>query len=236
MHYTHFFFDMDGTITPSRAKITPPMKAVLTKLLAQATVGVISGSHNTQMAWQIDSLPVIQMGQNGNHLIDPIEGELWFDTLTEAEKEAVYRHGAMLREHFTHEVPDDEDLLEDRGSQISFSIYGHHADPAAKKACDGDFKKRTALLAAVPFVSTTLEVRLGGSTTLDYFRKGRNKGYNISRLLAHKGWDPQECIFFGDALFPGGNDASVSGVIEAVPVTNEADCYQKLTELLNAAA
>ncbi len=232
MHYKHLFFDMDGTVTFTRSKITPHMRALLEKTLATATVGIISGSHNDQMAFQVDNLPVIRMGQNGNHVIDPVDGELWYDTLTEAEKEEIYRHGALLREKFTHEVPDEEDLIEDRGSQISFSIYGHHADPATKKAFDGDFKKRTALLATVPFTSKTLEVRMGGSTTFDYFRKGCNKGYNIDRLLKYKGWKPEDCIFFGDALFPGGNDETVIGVIETISVADEEDCYQKLQALL----
>lgn len=235
MQYKHIFFDMDGTVTFTRSKITPHMKAALTELMKVATVGIISGSTNEQMDYQVDGLPVIRMGQNGNHVIDPTEGELWYDAITEREKEQIYAHGAELRAAFTHEVPDEEDLLEDRGSQISFSIYGHHADPATKKAFDGDFKKRTALLAAHPFHSETIEVRMGGSTTFDYFRKGRNKGYNIDRLLKHKGWQPEECLFFGDALFPGGNDASVIGVIETISVTDEEDCYRKVTELLDAA-
>lgn len=235
MQYKHIFFDMDGTVTFTRSKITPHMKEALAELMKVATVGVISGSTNQQMAFQVDGLPVIRMGQNGNHVIDPEEGELWFDALTEAEREEVFAHGALLREKFTHEVPDEEDLIEDRGSQISFSIYGHHAEPAVKKAFDGDFKKRTALLASTPFNSNTLEVRMGGSTTFDYFRKGSNKGFNIAKLLKHKGWDANDCLFFGDALFPGGNDESVKGVIETISVTDEEDCYEKVKALLAGA-
>ena len=232
MQNKHFFFDMDGTVTFTRSKITPPMKEALTELMKITTVGIISGSTNKQMAFQVDGLPVIQMGQNGNHVIDPDEGELWFDTITEAEKKIIFKHCTLLRDAFSHTVPNEDDLLEDRGSQISFSIYGHHADPAVKKAFDGDFKKRTALLAKVPFLSETIEVRLGGSTTFDYFRKGHHKGHNVARLIAHKGWNAEECLFFGDALFPGGNDESVIGVIETVSVTDEEDCYRKVKELL----
>ena len=230
MRYKHLFFDMDGTVTPSRSKIHSDMKMFLAS--AKQTIAIISGSHNTQIDWQMDGLSVIRMGQNGNHVIDPQEGELWFDKLTENEKEVIYAHAQTVWEACTHEVPDEDDLLEDRGSQISLSIYGHHADPAEKKACDGDFKKRSALLTQFPFESDTLEVKMGGSTCLDYFKKGRNKGYNIARLIKHKGWNKDECIFFGDALFPGGNDETVRGVIETVSVTDDSDCLQKLRELL----
>ncbi len=228
MRKKHLFFDMDGTLTFTRSKIAPLMEARIAALFAAHTIAVISGSTNNQMDFQINCLPVIKMGQNGNHVIDPVDGELWFDVLTASEKNEVFEHIAALRPLLNYNVPDPDDLIEDRGSQVSFSIYGHHADPAAKKAFDGDFKKRTALLAAFPFTSSTVDVRMGGSTTFDYFKKGRHKGYNIARLLTHKGWNPDECLFFGDALFPGGNDESIIGVIETIAVADEEDCYEKL--------
>ena len=48
---------------------------------------------------------------------------------------------------------------------------------------------------------------------VDYFKKGKNK-FNINRLIDLKGWEKEECLFFGDALFPGGNDETVNGVIQ----------------------
>lgn len=219
---------MDGTVTPSRSKIHPDMKAFLSSL--DQTIAIISGSHNVQMAFQMDDLPIIKMGQNGNHVIDSDGTELWFDKLTAEEKQEIMIHAEIVWEACDKNVPDPNDLFEDRGSQISLSIYGHHADPAEKKAFDGDFKKRKALLEQFPFDSETLEVKLGGSTCLDYFKKGRNKGYNIARLIQLKNWNRDECIFFGDALFPGGNDETVVGVIETVQVADEHDCLVKLTE------
>jgi phosphomannomutase len=226
MHYKHLFFDMDGTVTPSRSKIDPKMKNLLAEL--PAAVAVISGSHNEQMHFQIDGLPVIRMGQNGNHVIHPELGELWNEPLTEAQKTEIMAHAQKVWDACTHEVPDKEDLFEDRGAQISLSLYGHHADPATKKAFDGDFKKRKRLLEQFPFESEDLEVKLGGSTCLDYFPKGKNKGYNIARLITQLNWNKDECIFFGDALFPGGNDETVVGVIETVQVDSPEDCYNKL--------
>lgn len=221
---------MDGTVTPSRSKISPEMKAFLGSL--EQTVTIISGSHNNQMHWQIDGLPVMRMGQNGNHAICPIDGELWFDKLSDKDKDEITIHTDLVWAACTHSVPDEKDLFEDRGSQVSLSLYGHNADPVAKKACDGDFKKRTLLLEQIPFDSDGLEVKMGGSTCLDYFKKGRNKGYNIARIIEYKGLNRDECIFFGDALFPGGNDETVVGVIETIIVVDDADCLQKLKEKL----
>lgn len=231
MIFKHLFFDMDGTVTPSRSKIDPKMKLLLASL--PQTIAVISGSHNDQMDFQIDGLPVIKMGQNGNHVIHPKLGELWNEPLTIVQKEEIMTHARKVWEVCDHNVPDEDDIFEDRGAQISMSLYGHHADPILKKAFDGDFKKRKALLEQFPFISENLEVKLGGSTCLDYFPKGKNKGFNINRLIAEMKWNKDECLFFGDALFPGGNDETVVGVIETVQVADPEDCYNKLTELLN---
>lgn len=180
----------------------------------------------------MDGVPVIRMGQSGNHTIALDGTELWYEKLTQEEKHDIIRHINTIQAACTHTVPDQSDLIEDRGSQISFSLYGHHADPVVKKAFDGDFAKRTALLTRYPFHSNTLEVKMGGSTCFDYFRKGRHKGFNISRIIEHHNWQANECLFFGDALFAGGNDESVIGVIETVSVTDPEDCLRQLQQLL----
>jgi HAD superfamily hydrolase (TIGR01484 family) len=220
---------MDGTVTPSRSKIDPKMKELLASI--PVTVAVISGSHNDQMLFQVDGLSIIRMGQNGNHVIHPELGELWFDKITEEEKAEIMVHANKVWEACDHDVPDQNDIFEDRGSQISLSLYGHHADPAVKKAFDGDFAKRKALMERFPFVSNRIEAKLGGSTCIDYFRKGKNKGFNIDRLIEHLGWNKDECIFFGDALFEGGNDETVVGIIETVSVTDPDDTYDKLKQM-----
>lgn len=232
MTYKHLFFDMDGTITLSRSLIDPKMKDLLASL--SQTIAITSGSHNDQMSFQVDGLPIIKMGQNGNHVIHPTLGELWNEPLTAQQKAEIMAHAEKVWAVCDHNVPDLNDIFEDRGAQISMSLFGHHADPVTKRAFDGDFKKRKALLEQFPFVSDTLEVKLGGSTCLDYFPKGKNKGFNINRLIQQLKWNKDECLFFGDALFLGGNDETVVGIIKTIEVTDPEDTYKKLTGLFTS--
>ena len=76
-------------------------------------------------------------------------------------------------------------------------------------------------------------VKIGGSTSLDYIHKDRHKGANVQKLIDHMGWDKDKCIYFGDGLFPGGNDEAVIGVIETVPVDDHLDCLNKLRTLFD---
>jgi len=232
MKYKHLFFDMDGTISLARSKITSEMKLMLESFMNNGVdIIVISGSHNEQMKFQTEDLAIIKMGQNGNHAIHPTHGELWCDIMTEQQKENITAHTKAIWAECSHTVPNEDDLFEDRGSQISFSLYGHNADVQEKKAFDGNFEKRKALLQKVPYTSDETEVKIGGSTTFDYIKKGKNKGYNVAKIIEHYEWNKDECLFYGDALFPGGNDETVVGVIETIEVKDEEDCLEKLREL-----
>jgi len=230
MQKKHLFFDMDGTLSPSRSVASDEMLQTLEQIMETHDVIVVSGSHNKQMRTQIPGLPIIQLGQNGNHAEHPNEGELWNDAMTESARAEILTHTAQLQSLIDWGIPNEDDLLEDRGSQISFSLYGHHADAEIKRAIDPDFSKRRAMMKQVPFVSEAVEAKIAGSTSIDYFMKGRNKGYNINRLCTKLEWSKDECVYFGDALFPGGNDETVVGVIETIEVTDPEDTLRKLNE------
>jgi hydroxymethylpyrimidine pyrophosphatase-like HAD family hydrolase len=80
-------------------------------------------------------------------------------------------------------------------------------------------------------VSERIDVKIGGTTCYDYFKKGHHKGSNVRALIEHKGWDASECVYFGDKLMPGGNDETVIGVIDTIAVTNHRETYDKLKEV-----
>jgi phosphomannomutase len=225
--YTHLFFDLDNTLTRSRSSITKKMLQRLEAL--PADVVVISGASAEQIQKQLDGLECFVMGQNGNHAVFGGE-DLWHDVLKPDKVIEIMDHISSLER--TWDVPDETDLLENRGCQISYSIYGHHAPVEEKEMFDPDQKKRIALLEAHPLVSDSVEVKIAGTTTLDYTRKGRNKGYHIARLIEHLGWKKEECLYFGDMLFPGGNDETVIGVIDTEAVKDPADTYDKLARFL----
>lgn len=224
--YQHLFFDLDNTVTRSRSPISDSMKTLLEKL--SKNIIIISGASVKQIMDQMGGVSCYTMGQNGNHAVHGTH-TLWEDNLTALEISEIEEHIARLPRSWP--VPDENDLLENRGSQISLSIYGHHAPVSEKERFDPDQAKRRAMLHAVPLYSDTVEVKIAGTTCLDYFRKGRNKGYNVARLIEHEGWNKDDCIYFGDAIYPGGNDETVYGVIETQGVKDPQDTYSKLTAM-----
>lgn len=104
------------------------------------------------------------------------------------------------------------DILEDRGSQITFSALGQHAPVDAKKAWDPTGEKKNALREAVQKLLPQLEVRSGGSTSIDITRMGIDKAYGISKLAELTEISIDDMLFVGDRLDIDGNDYPVKAL------------------------
>lgn len=230
--YRHLFFDLDGTVTPSRSSIEPSMAEILNTVLESGRdVIIVSGAEVKQALSQTNNMPFVYLGQNGNHAHDEKEKrDLWREYLTDEEKEEVLAHIRSIPR--TWQVPDENDLVEDRHSQISYSLLGHHADKAQKAAFDPKGALRQELLQKYPFVSDSMQVVIGGTTCFDYIKKGFHKGRNVSKLITERGWKKEECVYVGDALYPGGNDETVVGVVDTQSIENPRGTEAFLKEVL----
>jgi hypothetical protein len=227
MEYKHLFFDMDQTIAPARQPMLDDMRSLLSSL--DRTIVIVSGSLVDQIAYQTADLPAYYLGVNGNHATDILNNELWRNPdLDDTHKAEIHAHIAEVVKLLDHDLNPEWHPIEDRGAQITFSPIGNRAPVEHKKTYDPDRKKRESWLAAVPFMSDEIMVKIGGSTSFDYVHKDRHKGANVKKLIEHLGWNPAECIYFGDGLYPGGNDEVVMGVIDTVLVCDHLDTYEKL--------
>jgi len=220
----HLFFDLDNTVTRSRSLITPELKDLLTH--SKHDIIIVSGAICSQIAYQVDGVPCYKLGQNGNHALTPDDDVIWEERLTPAEEAEIHAHIHSIPR--TWEVSNPHDLVQDRGCQISYSLLCHNENLEKKEAFDPDGEVRSALLAQYPFNSATLQVKIGGTTCLDYTVLGRHKGAHVARLIEHLGWTVEDSVYFGDMLFPGGNDESVIGVVKTVEVENPAHTLEIL--------
>lgn len=229
MTYTHLFFDLDQTIAPSREPILPEMYELLTSL--PHDIIIVSGQRTDKIAWQSNQLPAVCLGQNGNHAVDSDGTLLWYTPLTDSERSTIMEHIEKLTALLPEPPCPEYAPIEDRGAQITFSPIGNTAPVELKRAYDPNRAKREALLAQVPLTDTSVTVKIGGSTSLDYIPTGRHKGTNVAKLITHYNWDARDCVYFGDGLYPGGNDEAVIGVIDTIPVADHHDTYQKIREM-----
>lgn len=227
--YKHLFFDLDKTITPARQPMRDSMLKLLTELPHSKTI--VSGSHTTVVAEHCRSLVANKLSQNGNHAFDSEGTELWYRPLTLEHQKEILEHIDDIVNILEHDLNEDWKPVENRGAQITFSPIGNVAPVDIKMKYDPDAAKRLDMLARKPFASQDLVVKIGGSTSFDYFHKEHHKGSNIERFIALQGWNKDECVYFGDGLFPGGNDEAVIGYIDTVPVDDEIHTEVLLREM-----
>ena len=210
----HYFFDMDGTLAESRSVCTPEMDKALRALARVHDVIIISGAERSQMKKQLPFIGKILnsfvykfyvLSQSGT---DAMQGRkrLWLRKLSRFHHSVISSHINVIKSLIEDEIIDPNDLVEDRGGQVAYSILGHNAPKEKKAAYDPDGKKRTALLEQYPLESQYVQVRIGGTTCLDYTAQGWGKAGNIGYLLGVNRWKIEDCVYVGDQLYEGGND------------------------------
>jgi HAD superfamily hydrolase (TIGR01484 family) len=219
-------FDLDGTLAESKSPIDADMSRLLHDLLSIVKVAVISGGDWPQFEEQVLShLPHDQTVANLSLL--PTCGTKFFRYTGKWEK--------IYSEDFS---PDEKtkiiaslekavaesgfkaskvwgEVIEDRGSQITFSALGQQAPLEEKEKWDPGFAKRQKIKAILDPLIPGYSVRLGGATSIDVTKPGIDKAYGIRKLRDVLGIPLTEMIFIGDALFAGGNDypAEQAGVV-----------------------
>jgi HAD superfamily hydrolase (TIGR01484 family) len=224
-------FDLDGTLAPSKSSLAPQTAG----LLGIIKVAVISGGAWTQFERQLltdlpkDSLlanlsllptcgtKFFQYDEKWTELysedLTPEQKSKIIDSLDKAAGEAGYRAEKIWGK-----------VIEDRGSQVTFSALGQQAPLEEKEGWDPEFSKRKKITAILGTLIPEFSVRMGGATSIDVTKPGIDKAYGIGKLRDTLHLSLKEMVYIGDALFPGGNDypAEEAGVV-SIPVKGPED-------------
>lgn len=241
-------FDLDDTLAPSKSPLEPRMLAVFERLLDRTSVAVISGGNFEQFENQL----VSQLGDAAEDALERLHllptcgtryerrssgawQTVYREELTPDQRDAAF---VALREEAERlglwEAKPWGEILEDRGSQVTFSALGQRAPVDAKHAWDPDGTKKNTLRAAVADRLPDLEVRSGGSTSVDITRRGIDKAYGMRKLTEQTGIPLDRMLFVGDRLDPDGNDYPVKAMgVRCHAVTGWEDTAHYLEQLLS---
>jgi len=210
-------FDLDGTLAESKSSIDGEMVKLLDALLSIVKVSIISGGAWSQIEKQVlahlshderlKNLSLLPTCGTKFYKYDSKWDLLYSEDFTDAEKQKII--GSLKKAMAS---PDCKvvkvwgDVIEDRGSQITFSALGQQAPLEEKKTWDPDFAKRQKMKAVLDKLIPEFSVHLGGATSVDVTKHGIDKAYGIRKLRDVLSIPISEMIFIGDAVFPGGND------------------------------
>ncbi|MBI5306546.1 HAD-IIB family hydrolase [Candidatus Wolfebacteria bacterium] len=242
-------FDLDGTLTKSKANLDREMSVFLCKLLKKIKVAIIGGGNYIQFKKQLlapfnnylnNNLKKNEIAPVLNNLfILPTSGAAFYEyqkntwrqiyknVLTPQEKKKILAAFKKSFQAVNYRQPQKiyGKVIEDRGMQITFSSLGQKA-PLAKKIewnarCNGI---RVKLCLFLQKNLPEFEARLGGLTSIDITKKGIDKAYGISQILKQLSLNKKEAVYVGDALYKGGNDYAVKKTgIDTISVKNEKE-------------
>ncbi|MDR3151867.1 MAG: HAD-IIB family hydrolase [Bifidobacteriaceae bacterium] len=248
--YKLYAFDLDGTLAISKSKISQFMAGALTELLKYAEVCIISGGKfeqfDTQVLAFLDSSPLLKKlhimptcGTRYYKWDEKLGGthfqKIYAKNLTEKEitdSTLVLENQAKKFGFWEKQAWGEK--IENRGSQITFSALGQSAPPYEKERWDPDNSKKDKLAKAVGSLLPNLEVRSGGSTSIDITKKGVDKAYGMKELKKITGIKFSQMIFYGDRLDKDGNDYPVKALgIDTIEVKNPDETLKKIHKEIN---
>ncbi len=216
--------DLDGTLAPSKSSISSDMAEVLCHILSRHLLAIVSGGAFEQFEKQflsklncgpelLQNLSLFPTMGSACYVYDKEKNNwklLYNELLSKKERDKIKKSiNEAIKETKLDLSGAYGDIVEDRGSQITFSGCGQKAPTEVKETWDKDKFKRRALTEILEKKIPEFDIRMGGATSIDITRKGVDKAYAISKIKDLLKVSDDDIIFVGDALYQGGNDEPV---------------------------
>lgn len=233
-------FDLDDTLAVTKSPISDRMGELLVNLLEKYDVCIISGGKYEQFKMQVvDRLEASAHSLGRLHLM-PTCGTRYYrydelgsewklqyaeDLSAEEKKQIIETLETSAKEVGLWVEQPYGDIIEDRESQITYSALGQKAPAEAKYAwAEANHEAKQELRELVAERLPNLEVRLGGTTSIDITRIGIDKAYGMRKLIDALDISKEDILFIGDKLQEGGNDYPVRAMgIDSIEVDGWED-------------
>ena len=208
-----FIFDVDGTLTPSRKRITPEFFDEIFQFTEENNVYLVTGSDRDKTLDQITP----EIYNNCKRVYNCSGSDVY-----EGDKN-VYRNDWELPEKVERFLQDELDFsqfpirngnhIERRPGGVNFSILGRDKDPMLGREEYVKWNKihseRRFIALRIMDMFPDLSVALGGQTGIDIGPLGADKSQILRDFTAD-----DEIHFFGDRMESGGNDHSLGEAVK----------------------
>ena len=213
-----FIFDIDGTLTPSRLRMTEKFSKFFDKWSEKNKYYLVTGSDLDKTKEQ---LPIAYIDRAeaiftccGNQMWR--DNELIYDNKFKVTKKLNKLLGTILSNSvYPHRYGNH---IEDRGSMVNFSIVGRDCSQEQREEYynwDEIEGERKDIARTIGFRWPELDAVIGGQISIDIYPKGNDK----SQILEHIKdrnivTSKDEYIFIGDRTEIGGNDYPLAKLME----------------------
>lgn len=223
----HWLFDVDGTLTPPREKMNEEFQEWFRGFMLKNSVYLVTGSDYSKTIEQL-----------GTHICEFVDAVYCCSGNDKKVRATTIRK-------FDWKLPDMASIflklalvdseypvrtgnhIEQRQGSINFSIVGRNANLEQRKHYF-EYDKRTGerqkIVDEFQELFPNLDAVIGGETGIDIYPSGKDKSQIINDFSVN-----DHTVFFGDKIFPGGNDYTLSLQVDSsIQVDGWQDTWDKI--------
>ena len=206
-------FDLDGTLTQHKTKLSPENRQVLEALKEKYILVMVGAGQCRRIFEQMEHFPIDIIGNYGMQYAkynpETEDIDMVYDMTEPCNREECEKKVTFLREkHGFTDFRGDNVEYHSSGC-VTFPILGTNAYQEDKLKFDPDRNKRRAFYDEVVDLFSDYNVFVGGSSSFDMAPKPYNKYYALSKYCEEHGISHCDAVFVGDDYGLGGNDESV---------------------------
>lgn len=215
-----YLFDVDGTLTKARSSIDTEIEEFLySKVKPKVSIGIVGGSDLNKMCEQLNGEKILE----NFDFVFPENGLIHYENGKEMSRQSIQQHlGEEKLQRFINFVLkylSQIKLPVKRGTFIEFRSGMLNISPIGRQCSreerndfekyDKEHKIRETMIKVLEkeFHDIDLKYSIGGQISFDVFPHGWDKTYCLNHVTKNHNF--KEIHFFGDKIYPGGNDYEI---------------------------
>ena len=236
-----FIFDVDGTLTPSRLRMTEKFAKFFDKWSYENKYYLVTGSDLDKTKEQ---LPIAYIDR-AEAIFTCCGNQMWRDNkliydnkfeLTSKLKNTL--EVVLMSNQYPHRYGNH---IEDRGSMVNFSVVGRNCTQEQREEYyewDKEKGERRKMSIFLKNKFKDLDAVIGGQISIDIYPKGNDKSQVLNVIEQERLVPPSEYIFIGDGIENGGNDYPLAELMDNTEIcdwyhTKGWEHTQQILESLN---
>lgn len=204
-------FDLDGTLTQHKSKLSDENRAVLDRLSQKYKLLMVGAGTCRRIFEQMDKYPIDIIGNYGMQYAVYSDGDIKVvkDVQLPVNRDAIEEKVTHLREKYGFTSFAGNNVEYHPSGCVTFPLLGTKANLEDKLSFDPDRAKRRKIYADVKSSFNEYIVFVGGSSSFDMAPAPYDKAYALACYCREHGIKHSEVVYVGDDYGLGGNDESV---------------------------
>ena len=217
-----YIFDVDGTLTPSRLRMTEEFAKFFDKWSSKNKYYLVTGSDLDKTKEQV---PIAYIDR-AVAIFTCCGNEMWLGDKQVLTKE--FKPPNNLLTYLGEQLRMSDypvkagNHIEDRGSLLNFSVVGRDCSQEQREdyfKYDTKKGERKRITEAIKRQFSDLDAVIGGQISIDIYPKGNDKSQILERVFDFHEFPDEdkltnEYIFIGDGIENGGNDYPLAHLMD----------------------